>query len=82
MSIEPVCSFKTKDVNALRFESKKNGNHMTLNDDEFNEEWLEFIEKHVSEEGRKVIDHVYLKKEFSWKFASEIHSNIQSWGNL
>lgn len=65
MSIEPVSSFSNPDVNALKIETKKNGNHMSLNDDEFNKERLEFIEKHVSEEGRKVIDHVYLKKEFS-----------------
>jgi len=48
----------------LKQESKK-GEKMSISDNEFDEERVELINRHVNEAGRKLIDHLYLQPKLS-----------------
>ena len=50
---------------------------MSLNDEEFDEERLIFIDNHVSTVGMSVVKHMELRPEVSKKFADEILKSLK-----
>ena len=55
---------------------EKNGNHMSLNDTEFNEERLKFIEANVGINGKSIVDHLQFSPKDSKTIALEISKLI------